>query len=337
MVDCSYTIVVPDTDLLYKVCGSNDSNLRLIENYLGVPVFIRGNEISVSSDDEQINQRFKHILNRILDEADDGTEPCLDMVKSILQTSSESNFHDDKEFFNKAIIKIPGGIKTVFPKTKKQANLIHCMRNSSLVFASGPAGSGKTFLVVAEALSQLLSQKKKSLILTRPVVEAGENLGFLPGDFEQKINPYLRPLFDSLEVLLSKEFLRKMLESGIIEIAPLAYMRGRTLDNAFIILDEAQNTTPAQMKMFLTRIGFGSKVVITGDASQKDLAAGVQSGLDVAVKVLSKIDDISFCQLTSRDVVRHPLVQKIVKAYETYENREKARAKFHNDKKRDLR
>ena len=322
MVDCSYTIVVPDTDLLYKVCGANDSNLRLIENYLGVPVFIRGNEISVSSDDEQINQRFKHILNRILDEADDGTEPCLDMVKSILQTSSESNFHDDKEFFNKAIIKIPGGIKSVFPKTKKQANLIHCMRNSSLVFASGPAGSGKTFLVVAEALSQLLSQKKKSLILTRPVVEAGENLGFLPGDFEQKINPYLRPLFDSLEVLLSKEFLRKMLESGIIEIAPLAYMRGRTLSDCIIILDEAQNTTVQQMKMFLTRIGENSKIFITGDASQSDLPKRVPSGLNNALEILNDIDDISICHLSEEDIVRSPLVRKIIQAYEKAEKNE---------------
>ena len=316
MVDCSYTIVVPDTDLLYKVCGSNDSNLRLIENYLGVPVFIRGNEISVSSSDEQINQRFKHILNRILDEADEGTEPCSDMIKSILQTSSEGNFHDDKEFFNKAIIKIPGGIKTVFPKTKTQANLIHCMRNSSLVFASGPAGSGKTFLVVAEALSQLLSQKKKSLILTRPVVEAGENLGFLPGDFEQKINPYLRPLFDSLEVLLSKEFLRKMLESGIIEIAPLAYMRGRTLSDSIIILDEAQNTTVQQMKMFLTRIGENSKIFVTGDATQSDLPKKVPSGLVNALEILKDIDDISICHLSDEDVVRSPLVRKIIQAYE---------------------
>lgn len=322
MVDCSYTIVVPDTDLLYKVCGSNDSNLRLIENYLGVPVFIRGNEISVSSSDEQINQRFKHILNRILDEADEGTEPCSDMIKSILQTSSEGNFHDDKEFFNKAIIKIPGGIKTVFPKTKTQANLIHCMRNSSLVFASGPAGSGKTFLVVAEALSQLLSQKKKSLILTRPVVEAGENLGFLPGDFEQKINPYLRPLFDSLEVLLSKEFLRKMLESGIIEIAPLAYMRGRTLSDCIIILDEAQNTTVQQMKMFLTRIGENSKIFITGDASQSDLPKRVPSGLNNALEILNDIDDISICHLSEEDIVRSPLVRKIIQAYEKAEKNE---------------
>ena len=190
-MDCTYTIVVPDTDLLYKVCGSNDSNLRLIEEYLGTPIFIRGNELSIQSEDEQINQKFKHIIDRILDETSEGMEPCSDMVNSILQTSSDVSLQDEKAFFNQAVIKVPGGIKTIFPKTKAQAKLIHSMRKSSLVFASGPAGSGKTFLVVAEALSQLLSQKKKSLILTRPVVEAGESLGFLPGDFEQKINPYL--------------------------------------------------------------------------------------------------------------------------------------------------
>ncbi len=321
-MDCTYTIVVPDTNLLYKVCGSNDSNLRLIENYLGVPVYIKGNEISVYAEDEEVNQRFKHILNRILDEAIEGNEPCSDMVKSMLQTSTDDELQVQKDFFNRSIIKIPGGIKTVFPKTKTQAKLIQAMRSSSLVFASGPAGSGKTFLVVAEALSQLLSQKKKSLILTRPVVEAGESLGFLPGDFEQKINPYLRPLFDSLESLLPREFLRKMLESGIIEIAPLAYMRGRTLSDSIIILDEAQNTTVQQMKMFLTRIGENSKIFVTGDATQSDLPKKVPSGLVNALEILKDIDDIAICHLSGEDIVRSPLVRKIIQAYEKAENSE---------------
>ena len=188
-----------------------------------------------------------------------------------------------------------------------------------MVFASGPACSGKTFLVVAEALAQLLSQKKKSLILTRPVVEAGESLGFLPGDFEQKINPYLRPLFDSLESLLPREFLRKMLESGIIEIAPLAYMRGRTLSDSIIILDEAQNTTVQQMKMFLTRIGENSKIFVTGDATQSDLPKKVPSGLVNALEILKDIDDISICHLSGEDIVRSPLVRKIIQAYEKAE------------------
>lgn len=319
-MDCTYTIVVPDTDLLYKVCGSNDSNLRLIEEYLGTPIFIRGNELSIQSEDEQINQKFKHIIDRILDETSEGMEPCSDMVNSILQTSSDDSLQDEKAFFNQAVIKVPGGIKTIFPKTKAQAKLIHSMRKSSLVFASGPAGSGKTFLVVAEALSQLLSQKKKSLILTRPVVEAGESLGFLPGDFEQKINPYLRPLFDSLETLLPREALRKMLESGIIEIAPLAYMRGRTLSDCIIILDEAQNTTVQQMKMFLTRIGENSRIFVTGDATQSDLPKRIPSGLVNALEILKDIDDISICHLSEEDIVRSPLVRKIIQAYEKAED-----------------
>lgn len=319
-MDCTYTIVVPDTDLLYKVCGSNDSNLRLIEEYLGTPIFIRGNELSIQSEDEQINQKFKHIIDRILDETSEGMEPCSDMVNSILQTSSDVSLQDEKAFFNQAVIKVPGGIKTIFPKTKAQAKLIHSMRKSSLVFTSGPAGSGKTFLVVAEALSQLLSQKKKSLILTRPVVEAGESLGFLPGDFEQKINPYLRPLFDSLETLLPREALRKMLESGIIEIAPLAYMRGRTLSDCIIILDEAQNTTVQQMKMFLTRIGENSRIFVTGDATQSDLPKRIPSGLVNALEILKDIDDISICHLSEEDIVRSPLVRKIIQAYEKAED-----------------
>ena len=190
-----------------------------------------------------------------------------------------------------------------------------------MVFGIGPAGTGKTYLAVVFAVAALKNNEVKKIILTRPAVEAGENLGFLPGDLKEKVDPYLRPLYDALYDMLGVEQTEKLMEKGVIEIAPLAYMRGRTLDNAFIILDEAQNTTPAQMKMFLTRIGFGSKVVITGDATQKDLPAGTVSGLDVAVKVVKNLEGISICTLTSKDVVRHPLVQKIVKAYEEYEKK----------------
>lgn len=223
--------------------------------------------------------------------------------------------------------------KPIKPKTLGQKQYADAIRKNMIVFGMGPAGTGKTYLAMAMAITAFKNNEVERIILTRPAIEAGEKLGFLPGDLQSKVDPYLRPLYDALYQIMGAESFVKNMEKGLIEVAPLAYMRGRTLDNAFIILDEAQNTTPAQMKMFLTRIGFGSKVVITGDASQKDLAAGVQSGLDVAVKVLSKIDDISFCQLTSKDVVRHPLVQKIVKAYETYENREKAREKYHADKR----
>ena len=199
-----------------------------------------------------------------------------------------------------------------------------------ITFGIGPAGTGKTYLAMAMAITAFKNDEVGRIIMTRPAIEAGEKLGFLPGDLQSKVDPYLRPLYDALYQIMGPESFQKNSEKGLIEVAPLAYMRGRTLDNAFIILDEAQNTTPAQMKMFLTRIGFGSKVIITGDLTQKDLPFSEQSGLEVAVKVLKNVDDIRFCYLTSRDVVRHPLVQKIVKAYEAYEEkmavRQKARA-----------
>ena len=223
--------------------------------------------------------------------------------------------------------------KPIKPKTLGQKQYADAIRKNMIVFGMGPAGTGKTYLAMAMAITAFKNNEVERIILTRPAIEAGEKLGFLPGDLQSKVDPYLRPLYDALYQIMGAESFVKNMEKGLIEVAPLAYMRGRTLDNAFIILDEAQNTTPAQMKMFLTRIGFGSKVVITGDASQKDLAAGVQSGLDVAVKVLSKIEDIAFCQLTSKDVVRHPLVQKIVKAYEMYETKEKSREKYRTDKR----
>ena len=198
---------------------------------------------------------------------------------------------------------------------------VDTIRNNVLTFAVGPAGTGKTYLAMALAVMSLKNKEVERIILTRPAVEAGEKLGFLPGDLTQKVDPYLRPLYDAMYDFMGADSYTKLIERGIVEVAPLAYMRGRTLDNAFIILDEAQNTTPAQMKMFLTRIGFGSRVIITGDLTQKDLPFDSRSGLEVAVDVLRRIDDIAFCTLTSKDVVRHPLVQKIVQAYEVYEQR----------------
>jgi phosphate starvation-inducible PhoH-like protein len=211
--------------------------------------------------------------------------------------------------------------KPVKPKTLGQKAYVDAIRNNMIVFGLGPAGTGKTYLAMAMAITAFKKEEISRIILTRPAIEAGEKLGFLPGDLQSKVDPYLRPLYDALYQIMGGESFQKNMEKGLIEVAPLAYMRGRTLDNAYIILDEAQNTTPAQMKMFLTRIGFGSKVVITGDRTQKDLAAGSVSGLDVAIRVLSSVEDIAFCNLTSRDVVRHPLVQKIVKAYEVYEEK----------------
>lgn len=211
--------------------------------------------------------------------------------------------------------------KPIKPKTMGQKEYVDAIRKKMIVFGMGPAGTGKTYLAMAMAITAFKNEEVGRIILTRPAIEAGEKLGFLPGDLQSKVDPYLRPLYDALYQIMGAESFQKNMEKGLIEVAPLAYMRGRTLDNAFIILDEAQNTTPAQMKMFLTRIGFGSKVVVTGDATQKDLAPGTKSGLDVALKVLKDIDEIAICRLTNKDVVRHPLVQKIVQAYDVYEQK----------------
>ena len=217
--------------------------------------------------------------------------------------------------------------KPIKPKTLGQKQYVDAIRKDMIVFGIGPAGTGKTYLAMAMAITAFKNDEVSRIIMTRPAIEAGEKLGFLPGDLQSKVDPYLRPLYDALYQIMGPESFQKNMEKGLIEVAPLAYMRGRTLDNAFIILDEAQNTTPAQMKMFLTRIGFGSKVIITGDLTQKDLPVSAQSGLEVAVKVLKKVEDISFCYLTSQDVVRHPLVQKIVKAYDDYEAKMAVRKK----------
>ena len=222
--------------------------------------------------------------------------------------------------------------KPIKPKTLGQKNYVDQIRDKMIVFGIGPAGTGKTYLAMAMAITALKNDEVNRIILTRPAIEAGENLGFLPGDLQSKVDPYLRPLYDALYQIMGAESFMHNSEKGIIEVAPLAYMRGRTLDNAFIILDEAQNTTPAQMKMFLTRIGFGSKVIVTGDLTQKDLPRDAVSGLDVALKVLSKVEDISFVNLTNKDVVRHPLVQKIVKAYEEYDEK-MAKKKQQREKK----
>lgn len=304
-----YTIVVPDQNVLSCVCGTNDSNLRLIEEHLGVPVFTKGNELSVEDEDPLIRQKFQFILDRIIDEIEAGGKNGEDIVVSVLNTQRKARAEEE-------VILIPGGLKRVYARTQNQAEYIKLLQSKDMVFCTGSAGSGKTFLAVAEALSLILSHKKNKLIITRPVVEAGENLGFLPGDLEQKIDPYMRPLKDAMEAVLPVETVRRLFEAGIIETAPLAYMRGRTLNNAVVILDEAQNTTIPQMKMFLTRMGDNSKVFVTGDPTQIDLPKKTPSGLVHSVGILYKIEDIGFIELTANDVVRNNLVKQIVKAYE---------------------
>lgn len=308
-VESEYTIVVPDAELLSCICGTNDVNLKLIEEHLGLPVFTRGNELSVDTDDFGLREKFRYIIDRITDELQDGTKNTIDIITSVLNIKKSADM-------DSVSILVPGALRKVFPHTQHQADYIQALRDCDMVFCFGAAGSGKTFIAVAEALRLVLMHKVSRLILTRPVVEAGESLGFLPGDLEDKINPYLRPLYDSMEMILPKETVKRLIESEIIEIAPLAYMRGRTLNNAVVILDEAQNTTKEQMKMFLTRMGENSKVFITGDIIQIDLPKKVPSGLIHATELLKDIDEIGMIKLTAEDVVRNPLVKKIVKAYE---------------------
>lgn len=304
-----YTIVVPDNDVLSCLCGTNDKNLQLIEEHLGVPVFTKGNELSVENAAPEICQKFQFIVDRIVDEVQSGGKNSDDIILTVLNTKRKINAEE-------MVIMIPGAVRRVYPRTQGQAEYVNLLQSRDMVFCTGSAGSGKTYLAVAEALRLILAHKKSKLIITRPVVEAGESLGFLPGDLEDKIDPYLRPLRDAMETILPPESVKRLFEAGIVEVAPLAYMRGRTLNNAVVILDEAQNTTCAQMKMFLTRMGENTKVFVTGDPSQIDLPKKVESGLMHSINILSKIEDIGFMELTAEDVVRNPLVKKIVKAYE---------------------
>ena len=304
-----------------NVCGPFDGYLKKIERTLHVTIVARDGAIKLIGP-EQMVQKAKSVFNTLVELSRRGntiTEQNVDYALSLSFTESDQEILEiDKDIICRTINGRP-----VKPKTLGQKNYVDTIRKKMIVFGIGPAGTGKTYLAMAMAIQAFKSGEVNRIILTRPAIEAGEKLGFLPGDLQSKIDPYLRPLYDALYQIMGAESFLHNSEKGLIEVAPLAYMRGRTLDNAYIILDEAQNTTPAQMKMFLTRIGFGSKVIVTGDASQKDLPAGTVSGLDVAGRVLKKIEGIGFCQLTGKDVVRHPLVQKIVQAYENYEARNK--------------
>jgi phosphate starvation-inducible PhoH-like protein len=300
---------------LHEILGENDKNLAFIEKLLGVSVFVKGNEVFIDSDDENKKNILKDILGQLEDYVKLGQTPGTDIIKAI-HHSLEKGKRERALFLKEKHIVIPHSAEKVFPKSYNQALYIDAINNYDMVFGIGPAGTGKTFLAVALALKYVLTKAFKRLIITRPVVEAGESLGFLPGDLSQKINPYLRPIYDAMESLISMELIKKMEENKIIEIAPLAYMRGRTLAKSVVILDEAQNTTQEQMKMLLTRVGEGTKTIVTGDITQIDLPAKKGSGLLHAISIIKHIKEIHFQFFTEEDVVRHPLVRKIVKAYE---------------------
>ncbi len=315
---------------LRNVFGQFDNNIKKIEKSLHITIVERDGNLKIIGPKTSAERGIR-IINQLVELSKRGNqieEQKIDYIISLSKDKREDAIVDiDKDIICHTIYGKP-----IKPKTIGQKKYVDAIREKMIVFGMGPAGTGKTYLAMAMAILAFKNEEAGRIILTRPAIEAGEKLGFLPGDLQSKVDPYLRPLYDALYEIMGAESFMKNMEKGLIEVAPLAYMRGRTLDNAFIILDEAQNTTPAQMKMFLTRVGFGSKVVVTGDASQKDLSSDMLSGLDVACRVLRNVDDIAFCNLTSEDVVRHPLVQRIVKAYEEYE-----KSKQSDSRKRDRR
>ncbi len=300
-----------------ELFGVNDSNLKLLESELSVNIISRGETISIAGNEENL-ESADEILHALLAIVRKGIKVGPREVAYAINLSKNGTLEYFADLYNEEITKNAKG-KSIRVKTLGQKEYLSAIRGKDLVFGIGPAGTGKTYLAVVMAVLALKSGDVKRIILTRPAVEAGESLGFLPGDLKEKVDPYLRPLYDALHDVLGTEQTARLIERGTIEIAPLAYMRGRTLDDAFVILDEAQNTTQAQMKMFLTRLGFGSKLVITGDTSQIDLPRGIQSGLKAAENILKNVTGISFIHLDQTDVVRHPLVAKIIHAYEKHE------------------
>lgn len=301
--------------------GSFDENIKLIEKEFGVKVICRGSDLKIQGDEESVD-KAKRAINNLLAFINKGETLTAQNVRYVISLVKEGN--DDKlSSMAGDCICISAKGKPIKAKTLGQKKYIEAIKNNTIVIGVGPAGTGKTYLAVAMAVSAFRAKQVNRIILTRPAVEAGEKLGFLPGDLQQKVDPYLRPLYDALFDMLGAESFQKYQERGNIEVAPLAYMRGRTLDDSFIILDEAQNTTPEQMKMFLTRLGFGSKIVVTGDITQIDLPDGKKSGLVEVIKILKNVDDIQTCKFSDKDVVRHKLVQDIIKAYDKYEEAKK--------------
>jgi phosphate starvation-inducible PhoH-like protein len=312
-------IVIEEADFLGQLCGAGHANLAAFEAVLGVPVYSLGNELHLKTEDSVVADRFDLLIRTLRRHHRQGQELTPDLIAS-LEDALVSGDGEKLDRFQEAIV-IPQGFSKVFPRGWHQVEYVEAMRSRDVTFGIGPAGTGKTYLAIAQALSEVLSKKRRKIVLTRPVVEAGENLGFLPGDLAQKISPYLRPLYDAMEDLVPAEVLNRMEENRVIEIAPLAYMRGRSLKNCFVVLDEAQNTTRTQMKMFLTRLGENARAVITGDLTQIDLPRAQESGLLHAREILEGIPEVHFSLFEKKDVVRSDLVRKIIEAYETHEKR----------------
>ena len=328
-LDDSITIVLDDRNILSGVCGVNDKNLKVIEGSLGGRIATRGNEIRMEGADDDGLRRFKTVMDNLIALVSSGENPSPEYVKALTGGGTPPE---------EGIIQIPHGFGRVYPRSKNQASYIHSMRSHDIAFCIGPAGTGKTYLAIAEALKLVLTKKMRKMVLTRPVVEAGESLGFLPGDLAQKINPYLRPLYDAMESLIPYDIIHRMEENRTIEIAPLAYMRGRSLNDCVVILDEAQNTSREQMKMFLTRIGEGARAVVTGDITQIDLPRRNDSGLLHAISILSGVEGLHFAWLHTVDVVRNPLVKKIIQAYadtqeQKTDDRHDLTNEIHNEKR----
>jgi phosphate starvation-inducible PhoH-like protein len=306
--------IKPNMEISLLMSGPEEQNLRLIEDHYGVTISFRGDSFYIMADSKDKYQNVESLLVTMHDLAVKGEEVNQGLVVQLLNLC-DTNQLNEVYRLNQVVIGRNSEGKNIYPKTLNQLILVKNLAKFDINVAVGPAGTGKTYLAVVHAVSLLRTGKIKKIILTRPVVEAGETLGFLPGEIKEKVDPYLRPLYDALDDMMGKENVEKLIEKGIIEIAPLAYMRGRTLNDAYIILDEAQNTTITQMKMFLTRLGFNSKMVLTGDLTQIDLKSNVKSGLIVVVDILSNIKNISITRLSNTDIIRHPLVESIVNAF----------------------
>ena len=317
MTQTSRTIQLPDSQSAIALAGNNEQNLKLLSRHTGVSLIMRGQDLLIKGQEKAVERCTKAIQT---------LEPLWSMGKTLYEPDIITAFQaidtgrtDEYSDLQKNVLARTKKGEVIRAKTFKQKQYIKAIQKHDITFAIGPAGTGKTFLAAVLAVKALLNDECERIILTRPAVEAGEKLGFLPGDLQEKVNPFLRPLYDALYEFIDAEKIPDLMERGKIEVAPLAYMRGRTLSNAFVIVDEAQNTTPAQLKMVLTRLGFGSKMVVTGDITQTDLPSDRDSGLVISRRILRNVEGIAFCELTQADVVRHPLVQKIVAAYERYD------------------